>query len=238
MERGKRQLASLFGSTGFYIALLLCVLAGGVGGYFWLFGGDGGEEESPLPQVTPVDQPQVQPAEDDKEEIQQVQRPVTVIMPEAQTDGDPPAEEPAPAEAAAASDEIVAPLAGETVSAFSPDMPQYNATTDDWRVHAGVDIQADAGTEVVAACAGTVLSAGADDRLGTTVVIGHADGYETTYAGLQEELAVAEGDRVSAGDPIGAVGNTTLTESALGAHLHFAVTRNGAPVDPADYLAG
>ena len=43
-------------------------------------------------------------------------------------------------------------------------------------------------------------------------------------------------ESVSAGQVIGAVGNTSLTESALGAHLHFSVTRDGAAVDPADYL--
>ena len=58
----------------------------------------------------------------------------------------------------------------------------------------------------------------------------------TTYAGLQEEVSVTEGDSVSAGAQVGTVGNTTLTESALGAHLHFAVTKDNVPVDPADYL--
>ena len=35
-ERGKRQASSLFGGMGFYIALLVCVLAAGVVGYFAL----------------------------------------------------------------------------------------------------------------------------------------------------------------------------------------------------------
>ena len=159
-------------------------------------------------------------------------------MPEADTaeeTGETPAPQPVEEIPAA---RIVVPVAGETVTVFSPDVLQYNETTDDWRTHNGVDIRAAAGTAVVAASAGTVLSVGQDDRLGVTVVIGHANGYETTYAGLLEQTVVEEGDVVAAGDPIGSVGNTTLTESALGAHLHFAVTQDGEAVDPAAYLSG
>ena len=35
-NRGKRQSASIFGGMGFYIALLVCVIAAGVVGYFAL----------------------------------------------------------------------------------------------------------------------------------------------------------------------------------------------------------
>lgn len=235
MERGKR-LSSIFGGAGFYIALLLCVLAAGVGGYFWLFAGNRAEE-APLPPVTEVQspaEPDTPPVEVITPEppVQEVNKPVTVVMPEGETAPPPPAP-PADPEPPAL---IVSPLAGETVSVFSMDMPVYNETTRDWRTHDGVDIRAAAGTAVVAAAAGTVQSVTVDDRLGTTVVIAHRDGYETTYAGLQEEVSVAEGDSVSAGAQVGAVGNTTLTESALGAHLHFGVTRDGAAVDPMEYL--
>ena len=47
---------------------------------------------------------------------------------------------------------------------------------------------------------------------------------------------MAEGNRVTACQEIGVVGNTTLSESALGAHLHFAVSLDGEAVDPAEYL--
>ncbi len=39
-NRGKRQSASIFGGMGFYIALLVCVLAAGVVGYFALLNND------------------------------------------------------------------------------------------------------------------------------------------------------------------------------------------------------
>ena len=38
---------------------------------------------------------------------------------------------------------------------------------------------------------------------------------------LQPEVSVLAGDAVDAGSMIGLVGNTSLTEAGLGAHLHF-----------------
>ena len=49
-NRGKRQAASIFGGMGFYIALLVCVVAAGVVGYFALLRTDTTPEE-PLPTV-------------------------------------------------------------------------------------------------------------------------------------------------------------------------------------------
>lgn len=122
------------------------------------------------------------------------------------------------------------------MSVFSVDQLTYDATLGDWRTHDGIDILAAAGTDVVAASAGTVLSVGDDGRLGTTVVIDHHNGYVTTYASLNPETTVLAGDEVATGTVIGAVGNTSLTESGLGAHLHFSVTRDGTPIDPTSYL--
>ena len=47
---------------------------------------------------------------------------------------------------------------------------------------------------------------------------------------------MAEGDSVYTGDIIGVVGNTAPAESGRAAHLHFAMYRDGEPVDPEEYL--
>ena len=218
-------------------------MAAGAAGYFALFGG-GREDaehvnanaadvvEAPepveMPEVseTPETQPEIAP------EMTPDPKPVQVITPAVE-----PSEDLEPVEAQAPSI-VVAPLSGETVAAFSMDALQYSETLGDWRTHDGIDIAAAAGTAVVAASGGTVRSVTDDDRLGVTVVLSHPDGYETTYGSLQADVTVSEGESVSAGEAIGAVGNTSLTESALGAHLHFSVTKDGAAVDPADYLPG
>lgn len=252
-KRGKRQAASIFGGMGFYIALLVCVLAAGVVGYYALLK-DNGESPSNEDAVQNVDQTDPGDAAlvsvPDDEPARQVisDHPIVVDNPSVETEDQTTAAESGDSiptantntQTAAAQEPavVVSPLAGETVAVFSMDELAYDATMGDWRTHDGIDIQAAAGTEVVAAADGTVLSVEDDGRLGVTVVIDHHNGYVTTYASLHPETCVLPGDSVSAGTVIGAVGNTSLSESALGAHLHFAVAKNGEAVDPVEYLGG
>jgi murein DD-endopeptidase MepM/ murein hydrolase activator NlpD len=97
------------------------------------------------------------------------------------------------------------------------------------RFHAGVDYPADAGAPIAAAGPGRVAFAGwRDIGWGFTVVIAHGDGVRTLYAHLSR-IDVHVGDRVAAGQTIGAVGATGL---ATGPHLHFEVLVRGARIDP------
>ena len=89
---------------------------------------------------------------------------------------------------------------------------------------------------MVSACAGTVETVYEDPLMGTTVTIRHQDGYVTTYANLQTDPPVTEGEQVAAGQTVGVVGTTAVAEAAQGPHLHFAVTRDGEPVDPEAFL--
>lgn len=249
-KRGKRQSASIFGGMGFYIALLVCVLAAGVVGYYALLNVPS-DEPDPVPDPLPVadelprpaapvisDQPVVIDVPEEEEPAQPVGDNLPVEVPEEEaapvmeTETSPPVYVPQPEE----TEQVVSPLAGETVAVFSVDALTYDATLGDWRTHDGIDIRAAAGTEVVSAAKGTVLSVEDDGRMGTTVVIQHENGYVTTYASLQPDTAVLPGDSVKAGTVIGTVGNTSLAESALGAHLHFSVSRDGEVIDPMDFL--
>ena len=112
----------------------------------------------------------------------------------------------------------------------------YNQTTRDWRTHNGIDLAAPAGTDVLAAADGEVYTVYEDDRMGTTVVIRHDGGYTTRYCSLATEVAVSAGQEVSMGQAIGTVGTTALMENALGDHVHFSVTKDDEPVDPAAFL--
>ena len=239
-NRGKRQAASIFGGMGFYIALLVCAVAAGVVGYYALLSKEAEPQEDQTLTVdnqdtggsVAVDVTEEEPAKpviSDKPVIVETPQPVEeeVSAPVTEEASTPPAEEPL---------EVVSPVIGETVAVFSVDTLSYDATLGDWRTHDGLDIQAAAGTAVAAAAAGTVLSVTEDGLLGTTVVIDHHNGYVTTYASLQPETNVLAGDQVSAGTVIGTVGNTSLSEAGLGAHLHFAVAKDGTPVDPSQFL--
>lgn len=133
--------------------------------------------------------------------------------------------------------QTVSPLQGQTVAVYAMDSLTYNQTTRDWRVHNGVDIAAEAGSEVCAAAAGEVYSVYEDEAMGMTVVLRHEGGYTTRYASLDKTVSVKPGDAVTMGQAIGTVGNTALMESAIGDHLHFAVTCDGEPVNPDAFLA-
>ena len=131
----------------------------------------------------------------------------------------------------------MSPVAGDSIFGYSMEALSYNQTTRDWRVHNGVDLGAEAGAEVKAAADGEVFTVYEDDAMGTTVVIRHADGYTTKYASLAENLTVKPGDTVTMGQVIGYASDSAIVESTLGAHVHFGVTRNDEPVDPAEFLA-
>lgn len=98
--------------------------------------------------------------------------------------------------------------------------------------HQGLDIATPRGTPVRAAGAGVVVDIHSDPRYGTIVRIAHHDGYETTY-GHVDSTRVSERDTVQRGTVIGLSGGPTRT---LPAYLHFAVTHDGANVDPSPLM--
>lgn len=214
MNRDKSR--SFFGGRGFYIALVLCLAAIGVAGYFVL-----------------VQQAQV--AEGGKNQPVVRQEPVENIQ-QAQT----PQPEPEPVQETLEPEELLpqvcSPLDGTTVTVFSMTELMYDETMADWRTHDGVDIKADEGDAVKTAAAGRVKEVRYDDLMGVTVVIAHADGYETQYSSLQQEPPVEQGKTVKAGDIIGKVGSTAAAEGDVGPHLHFSVSKDGKVVNPSEYV--
>jgi murein DD-endopeptidase MepM/ murein hydrolase activator NlpD len=96
------------------------------------------------------------------------------------------------------------------------------------RFHAGLDLAAAAGTPIVAAADGKVVSAGWTGGYGQAVEIAHAGAIETLY-GHMSRIAAYSGETVHRGQVIGYVGSTGLS---TGPHLHFQVMKNGRPVNP------
>ena len=133
---------------------------------------------------------------------------------------------------------MVAPVVGEITKSHSLDMPVFSTTLNEWRVHTGIDISAEEGSAVYAAAAGKVSKVYSDPFLGKTVEITHDGGVVSVYSNLSNTgIEVKEGQIVASGSKIGLVGDTSLSELADEAHLHFAVKVNGVSVNPLDYIS-
>ena len=133
---------------------------------------------------------------------------------------------------------MTSPVVGEITKGHSLDTPVFSTTLGEWRVHSGIDIAAEEGTEVFAAADGKVSRVYSDPFLGKTVEITHDSGVVSVYSNLANTgIAVSEGQTVSAGARIGVVGDTSLSELADEGHLHFAVKVNGVSVNPLDYIS-
>ena len=207
---------------GYYIALVLCAAAIGIAGFFYYRNAQ---------QVQPV----LQEPEQATVSVDATEDHVSVIA--TRPAGDADAAIPEPPKAPEKKElQTAAPVSGQTVADYAMDCLSYNQTTRDWRVHNGMDIGAEPGTEVLAAADGVVYTTYTDDIMGTTVVIRHEGGYTTQYASLSEELKVSAGDEVALGQPIGTVGETALIETSVGPHVHFSVLLNDASIDPNEFL--
>lgn len=101
------------------------------------------------------------------------------------------------------------------------------------RQHQGVDFSSPVGTPVMASRSGKVTYAGWMSGYGYCVLIRHEDGYQTRYAHLNS-IHVSVGQSVSQGDKIALSGNTGRS---TGPHLHFEIIKNGAAVNPMNYLS-
>lgn len=102
-----------------------------------------------------------------------------------------------------------------------------------WRLHAGVDLDANSGDPILASRGGVVTTATYEaGGAGYYVVINHGDGYSSAYMHMTNYI-VGVGDYITQGQVIGYVGSTG---AATGPHLHFTIYRNGSTVNPMDYL--
>ncbi len=138
---------------------------------------------------------------------------------------------------------------GSTILSTSPDMegslvpdisfiePAVGVLTSPYgtrwgRLHEGIDIGGEHGSEILAADTGVVKLSQWVDGYGNYIEIEHNNGFTTAY-GHCDELLVSEGDSVLKGQSIATMGNTG---NSTGPHLHFEVLHHGKPQNPLDYV--
>ncbi len=97
--------------------------------------------------------------------------------------------------------------------------------------HFGLDLAAEEGTPIYAFADATVREIG-KSSYGNYAVLDHAEGFSTLYAHCSR-IDVKEGETVSVGEQIAAVG---ATGNATGNHLHFEIWRDGKALNPSHYI--
>lgn len=108
------------------------------------------------------------------------------------------------------------------------EQPMPGASTN----HNGIDIGAPTGSAIIASASGRVTTSRYSNSAGNFIVISHGNGVSTVYMHCSA-LYVSEGEMVTQGQTIGAVGSTGFS---TGPHLHFGVMVNGAYVNPRNYV--
>lgn len=219
----KQELSGFFRRQGFSIVLFLSLAVIGVAGAVAFL-----PEERPAPTPTPGVQ-NVSASGDER--LTAASRPTRAPIP---TPTPTPAATPAPTPAPRQDNRAASPVSGNVIFDYAADALLYSPTLESWTTHPGVDIAAKQGDAVHAVRGGEVASVSQDHVLGVTVCVAHEGGLTSLYANLREAPPVAVGDKLAAGDVVGYVGNTAISECAMESHLHFALYRGDAPIDPAE----
>ena len=115
------------------------------------------------------------------------------------------------------------------------DRKRFHPVLHRTKAHLGVDYAAPTGTPIWASASGKVVEVSRKPGSGNTVVIQHGAGLATRYYHLSKFApGLRSGRQVRQKELIGYVGSTGMS---TGPHLHFAVTKNGAFVDPTKLAA-
>ena len=126
------------------------------------------------------------------------------------------------------------PVRGRTASAVKSVFG--DARDGGRRDHHGIDIFAPRETPVIAAADGYVTWVGTNNLGGNVVWVWDAARGQNHYYAHLSRQAVTTGQRVSAGDVVGYVGNTGNARSTP-PHLHFGIySRGEGPIDPLPFV--
>lgn len=121
------------------------------------------------------------------------------------------------------------PLSGPVLSKFGT---HKDPKTKIFSFQPGIDIEAQAGTEVRAVAAGSVAYSGFLRGYGKFLILSHGGGYYTLYARL-EDVWVETGNTIAAGEALGTV---SAEASALGSGFHFEVRKGKTQENPEEWL--
>lgn len=123
----------------------------------------------------------------------------------------------------------------DVIIPYSMDKAVYFETLDQYKYNPAIIISAEVGTPVRAVSAGKITRRYWDYETGWTYEMDLGGGFKAYYGQLSN-LEKAEDTYVAAGDVLGFVANPTKYYTEEGSNLYFAMTKNGQPVYPKDYM--
>lgn len=142
---------------------------------------------------------------------------------------------PAAAYSFSETDTLLWPVSGDVLLKYSMDTTIYFKTLGVYKCNPAMSIAAEVGSNVGVAADGVVESVSVSEETGNTVSVAIGGGYVTTY-GLLDNVVVKEGDTVVKGQLLGNVANPTAYYTEEGANLYFMLTKDGEPVNPAEFM--
>lgn len=120
---------------------------------------------------------------------------------------------------------------------YDENLPQHYPKQKRFQMHMGVDIVSLSNDlNVFAIFDGTVSNVEIDGDRGNSITITHADGFESVYSSLADDITLKVGDKVKKGQKIGNASDSDQLEEDLGEHLHLEILKDGNFVDPNLYL--
>lgn len=254
----KVRIARFLERQGFYVILLVCLGIVGVTAFVTLSGNSSeppaqqeaqvdwlnlpvtqnegeslNEALSATPTPTPTLEPTPTPSPPPTPEVSPSAVPALALTPEPEPS---PSETPVPSEtpkaASKGSISFPMPVQGKLALKFADKNLVYSKTLKQWTTHPGIDIAAKEGASVKAVLGGKVESVEKDAWLGYKVVIAHDNDCKSVYANLKDADSVKKGQAVNAGDTIGKVGKSALSECEDDPHLHFEFYQKKKALDP------
>jgi murein DD-endopeptidase MepM/ murein hydrolase activator NlpD len=123
-------------------------------------------------------------------------------------------------------DDFIWPLRGRIIAGFG--FTYHNL------INKGINIQAPAGSEILATRSGRVVfSARSFGNYGKTIIIDHQDGFHSVYSRISE-VYLQPGENVQRGALVGRVGATTRDKNS---YLHFEIRKGSLAQNPLFYLS-
>lgn len=132
-------------------------------------------------------------------------------------------------------EKLLWPVEGNVIMNYSMDKTVYFATLDQYKYNPALIIGCEAGNSVKAAADGKVVSVETIDETGTTMIVDLGDGYQAIYGQLKD-VTLKAGDTCKAGDVLGSVNDPSRYYLKEGSNLYFEIEKDGAAVNPLDYL--